>query len=248
MTAMSDDRLYDDRAHQSEQSRRRYLLEVRPLRESRLLLADEFYFAAHDPVSFKFRLSRPVLPLGLAAALVGEQLLADAIDIRGGVLWPQQPPPTDRDEVAHVAHRLIMEQRAVRSVVEWLEILSEHSHEWVVQRLMRERLLTLVEVRRLLRTVVVPKPVRELRVAAGVSRVASQLSSQRGLDVEDCLLVGLMAATSLTEYVFAETTAETRGVIQVRLNNLPARVPQQVRELIDATKAAAQRATLSGLG
>lgn len=249
MSVMSRDPFHDDSAHASgEDSRRQHLLGARAASGARLLLANEFFFAAHDSITFKPRLSPTVLPLGLAAALVGEQLLINAIDIRGGVVWPQQPPGADQDDVAHLVHQLFREQRAVRSVVEWLEILSEHCSGWVVQRLMRERLLRLVKVRRLFRTVVVPKPVGDLRAAAGVSRIAGQLSLQRGLEVEDCVLVGLMAVTSLTVYVFAETVDEAHGVIQGRLNNLRARVPQQVRELMDATTVAVHRVTLSGLG
>jgi hypothetical protein len=229
--------------------------ELRARRDSasHLLVANEFYFAAHEPVDFSLRLYEPMLPLALSAALLAEQVLYGTIVIRSGAVRVQTPPnPVEDPLVLHVYQQLSQRQQ-VTSVQEWFELLNERSHAWVVERLTHQGLLVTTERRRRFRTLVMDVPTDPLGAGAGMSRVAGLLSRQESLEPEDAVLVALMDAADLRKYVLAATVPDKRGadhqgVIRVRLDRLPTReLPPDFEELLFALRSAADSIRLSGL-
>lgn len=102
-----------------------------------LLLADDFFFVAHDSISMKSRLSDRVLRLGLAGALLGEQVLFQRITVRGNRLRiVNETPP--RDALAHTVLDHLRAEPDITAVRDWLRFLGQDAHEKVVQRLLRE--------------------------------------------------------------------------------------------------------------
>jgi hypothetical protein len=229
-------------------------LRARTGHDAHLLLANELYFAAHEPTTFKLRLYEPLLPLALSTALLAEQLLFGALYIRDGTVIVK-PPAADNnnltalDDVAREVYEQLHGWQHVTSVQEWLEILSEHSYEWVLRRLTRQRLLTATTRRRLLSgEVVVHEPTDSAIVGAGVVRVAGQLSRQDNLWPEDAVLAGLMDAAGLREALLAEALPDKQGVIKVRLDKLPTReLPSDLDELLKALRSSADKVVQSGL-
>jgi hypothetical protein len=237
-------------AHYRQQIRE---LHERAARGSHLLVADEFYFVAHHPITFKPRLAEPTLLLGLSAALLGEQLLFGAINIRNDQVI-LKPPAEDNfhlaylDDLAREVYGLLGRQRHITSVHAWLEILSTRSYERVVDRLTREGRVTATKQRRGFRKVVAYPPTDPLRAGAGVSRIAGQLSRQQRLEPDDAVLIGLMDAVSLRKYVLDETVPDKEPIVQVRLDKFPTReVPPALEELFNALKTAADRTVVIGL-
>lgn len=223
--------------------------------DAHLLLANEIYFAAHDPTTFKLRLYEPLLPLALSTALLAEQVLFGALYIRAGEVVVRPPDPDDNnnltkfDDVAREVYQQLHAWGHVTAVLEWLEILGEHSYEWVLRRLTRARLVTATTRRRLLSgDVVVHAPTDSAVVGWGVLRVAGQLSRQETLWADDAVLAGLMDAAGLREALLAEALPDKHGVIRVRLDKLPKRdLPSDLEELFKALRSAADKVVQSGL-
>ena len=92
-----------------------------------LLLADDFFFVAHDSISMKSRLSDRVLRLGLAGALLGEQVLFQRITVRGDRLRiVNETPP--RDALAHTVLDHLRADPEITSVRDWLRFLVRQPH------------------------------------------------------------------------------------------------------------------------
>lgn len=205
-----------------------------------LLLADDFFFVAHDSISMKRRLSDRVLRLGLAGALLGEQLLFRRITMRGGkVRIVDSTPP--RDALAHTVLDHLRAEPDITSVGDWLRFLGRDADEKVVQRLVREGHVLVKEERRFLRVVTVYEPTLTTRAGWPESRLASQLSAGAALELPDIVLAGLVDATGLNRYVLADTPPHVRPY----LRRLLASLPPSLRELIDETAAVVGDAVLS---
>lgn len=204
-----------------------------------LLLADDFFFAAHDSISMRRRLSDRAMGLGLAGALLGEQLLFRKINLRGGqVRIVDERPPLDA-----LAHTVLDQLRADPSVSlrDWLRFLSRDAYQQVAQRLVREGQLYELEVRRFWRTTTAYEPVATTRAGGPESRLAYRLG--RGVDLEfpDVVLAGLIDATGLDAYLLADTRSSTRDY----LRHLLAGLPTSLGDLIAETAAAVGDAVLS---
>jgi len=205
-----------------------------------LLLADDFFFVAHDSISMKSRLSDRVLRLGLAGALLGEQVLFQRITIRGDRLRiVNETPP--RDALAHTVLDHLRAEPDITAVRDWLRFLGQDAYEKVVQRLLREGHMQAREERRFLRVVMVYEPTATTRAGWPESRLASRLSTGLGLEPPDIVLAGLVAATSLDRYVLAGTPAHARPYLRRVVNSLP----PSLRSLIGETAVAVGDAVLS---
>ncbi|MFL6118973.1 GPP34 family phosphoprotein, partial [Actinophytocola sp.] len=122
-------------------------------------MADDFFLVAHDSISWKCQLSERVLDIGLAAALLGEQVLFLRLNLRGGRLGlVNETPPQTLDELTQTVFAHLCRHRDVTSVREWLRWLSAHSYDKVVERLVREQLLYPAKERRGLRKATVYRP------------------------------------------------------------------------------------------
>jgi hypothetical protein len=204
-----------------------------------LLLADDFFFVAHDSISMRRRLSDRAMGMGLAGALLGEQVLLRKIKVRGGHIRIVNAKPPGDALAHHVLEQLCADPEL--TVREWLRFLSRDAHHHVAQRLVREGHLYEQQVRRLFRTKTTYEPTATPRAGWPESRLARQLT--RGLHVElpDIVLAGLVDATGLDAYLLADTRPAARDYLRRLLGGLPT----SLRDLIDETAAAVGDAVLS---
>jgi hypothetical protein len=198
-----------------------------------LLLADDFFFVAHDSISMKRRLSDRVVRLGLAGALLGEQVLFRRINLRGGRIRIVDPTPP-RDALAHTVLDHLLAEPGVTSVHDWLRFFARDAYERVLQRLVREGHVHVREERRFLRVVTVYEPMMTSRAGWPESRLASRLRVGAALDPPDVVLAGLVAATGLDAYVLTDTPPQVRPY----LRRVVASLPPSLRDVVDQTAAA----------
>lgn len=205
-----------------------------------LLLADDFFFVAHDSISMRRRLSERAVGIGLAGALLGEQVLFRRINIRAGRIRIVDPSPP-RDALAHTVLDHLRAEPDVTSVRDWLRFLSRDAYQHVGQRLVREGHLHVLEVRRFLRTTTTYEATATTRAGWPESRLGKRLSTGLDLQLPDMVLAGLVEATGLDAYVLADTSASVRHYLRRLLDGLPT----SLRALIDETAAALGDAVLS---
>jgi hypothetical protein len=203
-----------------------------------LLLADDFFFAAHDDVNGRVRLSDRAAGIGLAAALLGELILFRKITL-------------ERDEVVVIDRRKvhdalvngvleeIIREPDTRPVRDWLRYLGRNSYDWVAQRMMREGLVRIGETKRFRRNSGY-RPVDLNSAAWPIVRVAQKLGRQEPIVLPDIVLAGLLAATGLDRYLRAEAIND----IYVYLEHLISRLPRPLRVLVAETEAAIGDAVL----
>jgi hypothetical protein len=205
-----------------------------------LLLADDFFLVAHDSISMKCRLSDRAVRLGLAGALLGEQVLFRRINVRGGRLRVVDSTPP-RDALAHTVLDHLLAEPGVTSVRDWLRFLARDAYEKVSQRLVREGHVHVREERRFLRVTTVLEPTVTTRSGWPESRLASRLSKGTALEPPDVVLGGLIAATGLDAYVLADTPPHARPY----LHRMVAILPPSMREVVAQTAAAVGDAVLN---
>lgn len=209
-----------------------------------LLLADDFFFVAHDSISMRCRLSDRVLRLGLAGALLGELVLFQKVTIKDGHLRVvKQTPP--QDALAHTVLEQLRVEPSTTSVRDWLRFLSRDAYEKVTQRLVREGHVRVKDERRFLRVVTVYEPTATTRAALPESRLAHQLSTGRDLNAPDIVLAGLVAATGLEKHILAAAPTDLRPHLRPYLHRLVGALPPSLRNLIGETSAAVGDAVLS---
>jgi hypothetical protein len=206
-----------------------------------LLLADDFFFVAHDSISMRCRLSDRAVRLGLAGALLGEQVLFRRINLRGGRLRIVDPTPP-RDALAHTVLDHLLAEPGVTSMRDWLRFFARDAYEKVSQRLIREGHVHVREERRfLLRVTTVLEPTMTTRAGWPESRLASRLSAGLALEPPDVVLAGLVAATGLDTYVLADTPPHARPYLQRIVSSLP----PSLREVVAQTAVAVGDAVLN---
>lgn len=210
------------------------------------------------------RLHPRLTGLGLAAAVVGELMLAGRVAIVGSEgrarltpLHPGHAPVTDPapgaahasgaahgpgvppmiDEVAQTALGHIVAE-PTHSLQTWLRFLARTAHADVAARLIAAGLLRPPSGRRLPRRSRPPVPVDPNVALWPAGRL--NLAIQRGqrLDVRDALLLGLVVATTVARTVLWEP--ESR-----HLADSIAGLPAQYRELIAQAKAVIGAAVIS---
>jgi hypothetical protein len=197
-----------------------------------LLLADDFFFAAHDDVNGRSRLSDRAAGIGLAAALLGELLLFRKITLERDVVVVIDRRRVHDALVNGVLEEIIREPDA-RPVRDWLRYLGRNSYDWVAQRMMREGLVRIGETKRFRRTSGY-RPVDLNSAAWPIVRVAQKLARQETIVLPDIVLAGLLAATGLDRYLRAEAIND----IYVYLEHLISRLPRPLRVLVAETEAA----------
>ncbi|TDV45341.1 GOLPH3/VPS74 family protein [Actinophytocola oryzae] len=205
-----------------------------------LLLADDFFFVAHDSISMKRRLADRVVRLGLAGALLGEQVLFRRINVRGERIRVVDPSPP-RDALAHTVLDHLLAEPGVTSMRDWLRFFAQDAYEKVLQRLIREGHVYVREERRFLRVITVFEPTMTTRAGWPESRLASRLSAGAALEPPDVVLAGLVAATGLDTYVLADTPPHARPYLQRVVSSLP----PSLREVVNQTATAVGDAVLN---
>lgn len=203
-----------------------------------LLLADDFFFAAHDDVSGKVRLSERGAGLGLAAALLGELILFRKITLERDVVVVIDRRPV-RDALVNGVLEEVVREPDVRPVRDWLRYFGRNAYDWVAQRMTREGLVRIGETRRFRRGSGY-RPVDLNTAAWPIVRVAQKLARQETLVLPDVVLAGLISATGLDKYLRSEAVTE----IHEYLGHLTSRLPRPLRVLVAETEAAIGDAVL----
>jgi len=205
-----------------------------------LLLANDFFLVAHDTISMKCRLAVRVVRLGLAGAMLCEQVLFRRVTVRGGQIRivDERPPG---DALAHTVLDHLRAEPEITSVRDWLRFLSRDAYEHVGHRLLREGLLQAREVRRFLRVTVAFEPTSATHAGWPESRLANSLSAGLPVELPDVALAGLVDATGLDTYVLADAPPQAR----LYLRHLVADLPPSLRDVVDETAAAIGDAVLN---
>lgn len=203
-----------------------------------LLLADDFFFAVHDDVNGRLRLTDRAAGLGLAGALLGELILFRKITLEQGhaVVIDHRPV---RDALVNRVLEDVLGEGEPRPVRDWLRYLARTAYEWVAQRMMREGLVRVGQGRRLRRAQAY-RPVDLNMAAWPIVRVAQKLSRRETLVLPDVVLAGLLRATGLDRYVRSEAVADVHPYLEFLLY----RLPTPLRALVAETEAAIGEAVL----
>lgn len=203
-----------------------------------LLLADDFFFAAHDDVSGKIRLSERAIGLGLAAALLGELILFRKITLQGGEVTVVDRRQVHDALVTGLLEEIIREQET-RPVRDWLRYFGRSAYELVGQRMVREGLVRVSENRRFRRS---PgyRPINLNLAAWPIVRVAQKLARQEPVTLPDIVLAGLISATGLDRYLRSEAISD----VNEYKTHLVCGLPRPLRVLVAETEAAIGDAVL----
>ncbi|MFD0919380.1 GOLPH3/VPS74 family protein [Saccharopolyspora rosea] len=212
------------------------------------LLADDFFFTAHDDVSGRPRLSPGATRLGLAGALLGELVLFGRITVaesEGIAVHDDRPPP---DALAHAVLDQIVRDGGSTSLRDWLVFLSRTSYEWIGQRLERTGQALATSARRLLRRTTVYVPVDANAAVWPAVRITNALRRDLRLSTPDLALGGLVVATGLERAVFqdiAPTVTRSPHQLLTGLHQLLTNLPPPLRALLVETEAAIGDAVLT---
>jgi hypothetical protein len=197
------------------------------------LLADDMFRVAHEDRDGGRLLHPDVAALGLAAALLGELLLAGRVTFRAGhvIVLDRRPP---LDALAHTVLDHLVGEAVAHPIRVWLTFVGRTAYTDVAQRLLRAGHVRTRASRRLFTTTTRYVPVNMNTAAWPWARLSTQLASGRELDAFDTVLGGLVLATDLHRIVLsgpaAEVTAQLRAVV--------AAAAPPVRELIEHTGSA----------
>jgi hypothetical protein len=201
------------------------------------VLADQYYLIAHEDRTGRSRLHPRATGLGLAAALIGELMLAGRLRVIDGDLHivSRQPPG---DALAHDILDLLIAQPQHREVRTWLAFLAQDAADRVGERLMRLGAVEPVTRRRMLstQTMYMPNNAEQRNAAAWApARLANLLARGIELSVSDRLLTGLIAATGLTRHVLYDFELHRQAFLT--MPNAVGSLPSDLRELIEYTEA-----------
>ncbi|WP_397561099.1 GPP34 family phosphoprotein [Spongiactinospora sp. 9N601] len=204
---------------------------------SRTRLANDLFFAVHDNVSGRMRLHARLTGLGLAAAILGELMLAGRTTLasaagRTRLVVLDATPPDDALTRTALDHIIAEPSHRFRT---WLQFLARTAATDVAARMTADGLLRPSAVRRLSRRQV---PVNANIAALSRGRVNLAIDRDEPLNVQDSVLLGLLVATGGSRLVLWE---QNRRYVSDAIAALPA----PLRELIAQTEAAVGDSTIS---
>ncbi|MEO3925964.1 GPP34 family phosphoprotein [Micromonosporaceae bacterium B7E4] len=206
-----------------------------------LVLADNFFRLAHHDVDGRPRLHARAVEIGLAAALVGELLSAQRVEIRDGVLVVVDQTPPD-DAVSHTVLDTLVREAERHAVRTWLEYLSRDARSQVAGRLVRAGHLTGVTSRRFLGpTITTYVPTDMNKAAWPWLSLSMRLRDGLPLDFERACLAGLALATGLDRWLLDGANPATFAY----LRHVVSRLWPPMRQLLSHTEAAIGAAVLS---
>ncbi|MGI5151437.1 GOLPH3/VPS74 family protein [Plantactinospora sp. CA-294935] len=206
-----------------------------------LVLADDFFRLAHHDVDGRPRLHARAIEIGLAAALVGELMFAQRVEIRDGVLVVVNRTPPD-DALSHTVLDALVREAERHGVRTWLEYLSQEARTQVTGRLVRAGHLKAVSARRFLApTVTTFVPTDMNKAAWPWLSLSMRLRDGMPLDFQRACLAGLTVATGLDKWLLDGANPATYAY----LRHVVSRLWPPMRELLAHTEAAIGTAVLS---
>lgn len=203
-------------------------------------LADDLYFLAHDDRTGRPRLHPRAVQLGLAAALIGELMLADRVAIQGGRIFVKNHQPPN-DALAHTILDRLAGQQPFSDLRTELAVIGQSAPDAVAHRLERVGAVEYVETRRLMRSVGHWVPTDPSAAAWRTARLRRLLSGEDEMTWHDVLLAALLPATGLAGPVLRDTDPRARA----RVKGILAQLPGSVAELVAYTEAAVGNAILA---
>jgi len=205
-----------------------------------VLLADEFYFLAHDDATGKPRLNPTTAGLGLAAALIGELVFLGRLTVSAGTLRVVDPSPP-ADPLAHTTLDHIVQEVEHRAVRIWLSFLAKQACDAVAQRLWRAGLVRQETTRRLLRQQVRYVPVDPNIAASPQAMLSTRLRQYQLMREPQVYVAGLAVATGLDRTVLSGAPRATYDFLGKQLDTLAT----PLQELLRHTQGAVGDAVLS---
>jgi hypothetical protein len=196
-----------------------------------VLLADDFYFTAHDHVTGRRYLSDGATGLGLAASLLGELVMFDRITVDKATIRVINKIPPE-DALAYTILEHLLAEPEVSGAKEWLLYLRQDAEDQVGQRLLRAGHVRRLQARKLLRTTVHYVPVDLNTFLWPATRLEMALRRREQVDVQDLFLAGLINVTDLHRSVIHGVSPSTTALEQL----LPV-LPPALRELLVITDA-----------
>jgi hypothetical protein len=204
-------------------------------RRSGPLLANQFFWLAHQSLTGQPRIHAKATGIGLAAGLLGELILTGHLFLGGGELTVLNPA-SPADVLAHSTLDQIGAEPHVRDVRTWLAFLAGDAEDAVGQRMCRAGLVVR-ERARWPRASVRYVPVDGLAPARAVTHLYMALTRDEPLSVGDTTLAGLVAAVGLTRTVLFD--GGSRGTASIRrLQERVGVLPAPLRELVAHVEAA----------
>jgi Golgi phosphoprotein 3 (GPP34) len=204
-------------------------------------IADDLYLLAHDDTTGKPFLQSRALGVGLAGALLAEQMFSGAIWIQADRLHlkPVRGLPDD-DLGRRVLGFLVAERERSWLVRDWLLFLGSEAQEHVARRLEQAGYVAEVSSRR---------PWRRARwvpadpdcAFASLIRVKAVLEHRNPATVSDAVLSGLAMACGLGPRVLPYGPSQARRNVSTAIRNLH----PGLRELITQTQSTVDSAVLS---
>ncbi|MGC5332838.1 GOLPH3/VPS74 family protein [Micromonospora sp. DT62] len=191
------------------------------------LLADEFWFMAHDDQNGRPRLFESALNHGLAAALLAELYGEGRITFKQGRIEVLQPWPP-RDWLQHVVLDRLIAQRQHNDTRTWLAFLATTASEQVTDRMWQVGLLRQQQVGRLWRQRTIHVPTDMNVAASSWARLSVDLRFTRRLNSFDVVLAGLALHTQLDRALLDGASLAVR----THLRQVVAQAPQPVRDLL----------------
>jgi hypothetical protein len=206
-----------------------------PARRSGPLLADEFFWLAHQALTGQPRIHGRATGIGLAGGLLGELILTGHLFLGSGVLTVLNPA-SPADVLAHSTLDQIEAEPLVRDVRTWLAFLAGEAEDAVAQRMCREGFVV-GERARWPRSSVRYVPVDGVAPGRPATRLYMALTRDEPLSVSDVVLAGLVAAVGLTRTVLFD--GGSRGAASIRrLQQRVGWLPAPLGELVAHVEAA----------
>lgn len=204
------------------------------------LLANDMFRLVHRDSDGRLLLDARVAGLGLSAALLGELLMTNRIQLRDGVVVAGSGA-APVDVLAHSVLDQVASEPIHHPVRTWLAYLARGSHTQVAARLIRGGHVREHRSRGLFSRSVRYLPVDMNAAAWPWARLSTRLRNGEPLDGFDTLLAGLVLATDLHRIVLLGATDDLAG----ELRRVVGAAPAMVRELVYHTEAAVGDAVIT---
>lgn len=206
------------------------------------MLADDYYWLAHDDLDGKPRLHHRAVQFGCAAALLIELVNTGHIAPREGVLVVTNSSPP-QDSLSHtILDQLIGEQNRRHPIRTWLAFLSPQAPEQIAQRMLRAGQVTQHARRSLLGKETVRYLPTDVNASAGPwAALSIRLLRRQPLDFHLLCLAGLTVASELESRLLDGAPTAAAEFLRTQA----AAVPAPVREVLRHTHAAIGDAVLA---
>lgn len=204
------------------------------------LIANEFWFMAHDDQTGRPRLFESALNHGLAAALLAELHAEGRITFDGGRIevlnaWPP------KDWLQHLVLDRLTTQPQHSDTRTWLAFLAATAGEQVADRMWQVGLLEPQQVGRLWRQRIIHVPTDTNIAASSWARLSVDLRFTRRLNFFDVMLAGLALHTHLDTALLDGASLAVR----THLRQVVAQAPLPVRDLLADVDSAIGGSVLS---